>query len=126
MSKKIDYASYLFDRSVILFLIKLVLGLLLILIVYLALSAYGKRIDSTGSVSEKVAVLYFKGMVNNPEVFYQSSLEYEKKNRYSKAIADMKLAIGLLERHLAADSKLECYRKRLAFLEQERLLYESF
>jgi hypothetical protein len=126
MSKKIDYASYILDRSVILFLIKLVLGLILVLLIYAAFGAYLKKIDATGSVSEKVAILYFKGIVNNPEAFYQSSLEYEKKNRYSKAIADMKFAIGLLERHSVSNLKLECYRKRLAFLEQEKLFYESF
>lgn len=117
---KIDYAKYFFDRTLIRMAVRLSIILVFLLGVFAGLNYVFKTAD------EKIYIIYLRGLISNPEALYQASLEYEKKNRYSKAIADMKLAIGVLERHSAAGSKLECYRKRLAFLEQERLLYESF
>lgn len=97
MKNQIDYASYIFDRSNILFLIKVLIAIIAVLVVYFVVSFALKKIDDGGSLNERVAMIYLKGMVGNAESFYATSLEYEKKNRYAKAIVEMKYAIGLLE-----------------------------
>jgi hypothetical protein len=126
MKNQIDYASYIFDRSNILFLIKVLTAIIVVLVAYFVVSFVLKKIDDGGSLNERVAMIYLKGMVGNAESFYATSLEYEKKNRYAKAIVEMKYAIGLLESQPNNANKLECYRRRLAYLQQERLFYEGF
>lgn len=126
MKNKIDYASYFFDRSVILFFIKVLIALIPFVLAYALINNYFKKSDQRGSFSEKVFVGYLKGLVSNPESFYQASLEYEKKNRYAKAIVEMQYAIALLEGPAHNPKMLECYRRRLVYLQQERLFYEGF
>lgn len=126
MKNKIDYAQYFFDRSVIIFFIKLLIVLLIISGYYFAVSLNFININPISSLNEKVALTYLKGLVGNAESFYTTSLEYEKRGRYAKAIVEMQYAISLLESKAYNPNKIECYRRRLAYLQQEKLFYEGF
>jgi hypothetical protein len=127
--KKIDYASYFLDRTIILFFMKLMLVLFFLAVLAGFAHWYFQKQEVTSVPSEKMVVAYLKGLVRNPESFYIASLEYEKKNRYAKAIIEMKYAIALLEgqaSNVQNANQLTCYRRRLAFLQEERLFYEGF
>ena len=65
----------------------------------------------------KLAVIYIKGMVQNPAALLVSADFNDARGRLDLAIDDLKLAISLLEMHNAPAKTIEPYRIRLEGIE---------
>ncbi len=80
---------------------------------------YGLREFSAGFNSRQDVLetrIYLKGLIHNPEVFYQSSLVKERNGDYAGAILDMRFAIGLLVGNDCNSKFIDRYEARLKSL----------
>lgn len=64
--------------------------------------------------------IFLLSFVQNPEGLYMMSEVWESEQRYDRAIREMRLAIGLLEKHNADPSVLKRYKDRLALLSSKK------
>lgn len=64
----------------------------------------------------EVVQIYLKGAIQNPAALWRSSVIHEEHEKYTQAILDMELAIGLLEMHRAPDEMKKAYKDRLSHL----------
>jgi len=117
---KVDYKTFFYSRGLIQFIIKLVLiWLLFSLMVVQVSNMISKSLSSTKNDStDKKVLVYAKGLINNPEVFFQTSILHEKSNKLENAIADMELALGLLEMQKTSVNYQEKFKKRLQELQE--------
>jgi hypothetical protein len=82
-----------------------------------------KSLNATKNDStDKKVLVYAKGLINNPEVFFQTSILHEKSNKLDNAIADMELALGLLEMQKTSVNYQEKFKKRLQELQELKKL----
>jgi len=121
---KVDYKTFFYSRGLIQFIIKLVLiWLLFSLMVVQVSNMISKSLSSTKNDStDKKVLVYAKGLINNPEVFFQTSILHEKSNKLENAIADMELALGLLEMQKTSVNYQEKFKKRLQELQELKKL----
>jgi hypothetical protein len=60
--------------------------------------------------------IFILSFVQNPEGLYMASEIWESEKRYDFAIREMRLALGLLEKHNASAEVIKRYKDRLALL----------
>jgi len=101
-------------------LIKLILIYLFFnLILFQTANLVSKTFSSSkNDSSEKKVIVYAKGLINNPEVFYQASILHQNSNKLDNAIADIELAIGLLEMHKSSEKYEQKFKTRLQELQE--------
>ena len=121
---KIDYKTFFYSSGLIQFIIKLVLIWLLFSLMLTQVSnMISKSLNATKNDStDKKVLVYAKGLINNPEVFFQTSILHEKSNKLDNAIADMELALGLLEMQKTSVNYQEKFKKRLQELQELKKL----
>jgi len=61
---------------------------------------------------------YALSFIQNPEALYITSEYWEDQKKYDNAIRDIRLAIGLLEMHMADATVMKRYHDRLIFLQK--------
>ena len=116
-------------KTVLIFSIKLTIGLLAIFTFFnILLPDYSDIHNFIASrndliakkINEKQNKFYLLGLIQNPAALYRSSEVHESSGNLDNAIRDMDLAIGLLELHSASPTVIERYTKRLNALKKQK------
>lgn len=107
---KIDYGSYFLNKSVVIFFIKFAIFFIF------SITLIDFSIGRLKAKDESIIVLYAKGLINNPEVFWSSSIYYENSGRLDKAVKDLFFAVGIFHANSASDKVVAPYIKRIKIL----------
>ena len=100
---------------------------ILVMLIVIALSYLIQDIESAASSmkpTEKSRILLL-GLVQNPAALYQASAIEEKEGNVERAIADMELAMGLLEMHGAQQQVVARYSDRMRELKSKKQLLDK-
>lgn len=103
MLKSLLISNYMFKKEIVFFSIKLFFIYLLFLI-----TLYLINFNLNNFNLKPIHKIYLKGLISNPEVFYQTSLYFHNNGNYDKALIDIQLAMGLINYKCINENKKIC------------------